>query len=125
MELFLELTWAAIVVLLSVRVWRRRPARHSNSGWSVAVIVIGIAVLIFPYISISDDLCDGLVMVEVSGKRIDTTVPAMTPQLSLFRLEAKISCVIHRIDFREVFKLVPLDGVLITAPDRAPPSLSI
>lgn len=135
MELLLNLIWITVVTLLCVGVWRNRlNGADPKHSWSVAAVaVVCIAALIFPAISLSDDLHIECTAIESPGKRIHqlivnveqtgVVIALWTSMLlaSIFSAQAKR----NQFDTGEAATAAPLEGFLPPSLGRAPPFLPV
>lgn len=127
MELLFNIAWLAIVGIVGIVVVARR--RAIALPVAIAALVC-VAILLFPAVSVSDDLHQEVLLVEDSSKRIaqalgvnhavhfDTAVLflAIVALASLFAFASRILTA-PRMACRT------LDGYLLSADGRAPPAL--
>ena len=132
MELFLNLVWCAIVAGAAIRfgVWSAgRPARHR---YLVALATICVLALLFPIISVTDDLRDDpAVFEETSAVRkmgvitsVHTNSGSMSVVVAIATIIALLLSGLHLPRSRAVadppaFRV--LDGVFVAASVRPPP----
>ena len=134
MELLLNLIWMTVIALLSwaVCVYRFRSSEQNYSWITVAVAIACIAALIFPAISLSDDLHVECTAIESPAKRIHQLIVNLqqTPSvlaLSSVLLASTLSALLQiasRATFEEAIA-APLEGFLPPSIGRAPPLLSL
>src|SRR5581483_3815893 len=83
MELLLNLAWLLVTVICSVALLRRvLRTRNSVPLWVMITAVVCVMVLLFPVISMTDDLHAEVFTAEESGKR--NVVAVQVQQLSAF-----------------------------------------
>jgi len=139
METFLNLVWLAITVA-AIWLWRfrwivsRRNPRHSTRMEAVAMVCV--LSLLFPVISLTDDLHPETVAVDASsGKRNACLIAASAPQVRA----ATVSPVTHllvgmisspfaaanlvSLELIQTLKLSDPGSLTSCSPGRAPPSL--
>ena len=100
MELLLNLAWLLVALVCAVGLLHRAPRNlHSTKFWVLATAMLCVVVLLFPVISMTDDLHAEVFMAEENGKRrvnalqVDhqfsnlqaVAVQLVTPVLSLSR----------------------------------------
>ena len=134
MELLLNLIWMAVAILLCLAVWRHRLAEAElTHPWKIAAIaVVCIAALIFPTISLSDDLHLECAAVESPSKRIlqmlanvqhTGVVIALWATMLLVSVFAQSQKTLG--DTTEAAATAPLEGFLSPCTGRAPPFLPV
>jgi hypothetical protein len=70
MELLLNLAWLLVAVVSAVGLLRHIPRERNSAGfWVIATAMLCVIVLLFPVISMTDDLHAEVFMTEESGKR--------------------------------------------------------
>ena len=130
MELLLNLAWLLVTVLCSVTLLRRvRRTKGSAPFWVLVTAVICVMVLLFPVISMTDDLHAEVFTAEDSGKRrvAATQIHQQLAQLDAFIawllvLIAVPGCV-DRTVASDVPVPRPLAGTRKSTFIRPPPSL--
>ncbi len=131
MEFLLNLTWIVVVTLLcsGVCFYRSRGSEHNYAWVTVAVALICIATLIFPTISLSDDLHAECNAVESPAKQIHQLIVNMQQTTVVL---ASCSSILLTFIFAapqkstsretiEVGVAAPLEGFLPPSIGRAPP----
>ncbi len=131
MELLLNLLWLAVVSTLVIQVWKRRAASEeaSHNLLIFGLALVCIAALIFPAISMTDDLHLECMIVENPTKRILQATPGLDHSPGVFAVSLLLLLIAslrlmsaHRLSLRLQFSPVaPLDGFLRPAAGRAPP----
>lgn len=133
MELVLNLIWLAVVFLLSAETYRRRAfeADPVQNGKTFVVILACIAILLFPAISLSDDLHMEYATAEGPIKNLyqilqsagSAIIPSFIASLLLCAILAALA---RKSEFgiaENAFH--PIDGFLPKLHDRAPPLFPI
>jgi predicted neutral ceramidase superfamily lipid hydrolase len=133
MEVFLNLFWAALVATMCICACQDSlRAKNVHRSWLIAfVAVILISTLIFPAISLSDDLSiDPVTTTEASMGRMskasdDRTHPIPVIVASLLFI-ALFEAAVRRSSFKvhQPDALLPLAGFQKATLGRAPPQLS-
>lgn len=129
MELLLNLAWLLVAVVSAIGLLRyARNRENSQSFWVMATAMLCVVVLLFPVISMTDDLHAEVFMAEESGKR-RVIAPQIEHQLSSLQALAvrlAISVVmLPRITWpavREAAVPRPLEGTRPERFTRPPPS---
>ena len=134
MELFLNLFWLGTILLLFASGWwHRSGGTKLHHGWKIrAVALMCISVLIFPAISLSDDLQMESMAVEAPTKRISQPmVNSHQTGVVLALWESALLLSIFATPPRDtnwttdLTLTVPLDGFQFPSAGRAPPFLPL
>jgi heme A synthase len=128
-ELVLNLIWFAVATLLCVAVCRNPAGRvDGRVKWAALVIsIVCVAAVVFPAISVSDDLHAPYILSESPEKRIvkavaDQPLNAFALLLMLVLIAACFLEKTRRINDKLVPK--PIDGFTPALAGRAPPRFS-
>ena len=134
MELFLNLLWLAVVSLLVIQIWKWRALRTDSTHGLITLVfaVLCIAALMFPAISMSDDLHLPCMISESPAKRVlqlssaDQSASVFTVSLLLL-LIASLQLLSARVQALglEAPTIIPLEGFLRPSAGRAPPIRSL
>ena len=132
MELFLNLAWLLVALACAIALLHRAPRKsHSTKFWVLATAMICVVVLLFPVISMTDDLHAEVFMAEESGKR---RVNAIQVEHQLSNLQAMAVQLVTPVlsisrsgwpPAREAAVPRPLAGTRPDWSNRPPPALVI
>lgn len=130
MELFLNLVWLAVAIAVSVFLaLHNRGRAHRPRVLIQVVTIVCIVFLLFPPISISDDLHDVRCAMEDSSRKCASSVP--TVQLAVVPAIGLLAPIDFRPSLRilarlggEAPRIQTLDGLLSLNEGRAPPFAS-
>jgi len=131
MELLLNLAWLLVTVVCSIGLLRRaRKDPEAANLWVLVTAVVCIMILLFPVISMTDDLHAELFTAEESGKRrvaaihiqqlvafVHVLAAWLLISIALPRRATGVTCCEH-------FVPSPLDGSQFAWFTRPPPSLT-
>lgn len=126
MELFLNLVWLAVAFLVAAALCRRPVRIQGRVQWAIlAVGITCVAALIFPAISMSDDVHFQYLMSESPDKRLQAAHSQLQTVAIAFVLFVLAACFIElyrreRLQFHARL-LSGFDSVLV---GRAPPAIS-
>jgi hypothetical protein len=139
METFLNLVWLAVTVA-AIWLWRfrwtvsRRNPKHSTRMEAVAMVCV--LALLFPVISLTDDLHPETVAVDAaSGKRNACLIAASAPQMRAARSSSGAHLALGKIprpfaavnfaiaEILDLAKLYDPGSLASTSRGRSPPSL--
>ena len=127
MELLFNIAWLAIVGIIGIVAVARRRAIALPV---VAAALVCVAILLFPAVSVSDDLHQEVLLVEDSSKRIAQALGVhYAIHFDTATLFLAIVALRSLIVFASRFHTAPrmsshtLDGFLQSADGRAPPAL--
>jgi len=130
MELLLNLTWLLVAAMCAIGLLRRaRREPNSANIWLFAAAMLCIVVLLFPVISMTDDLHAEVFTAEESGKRRVVAIQIEHQLSNLQSLATRLA--ISMFTFRrptwspaaDPFIPSPLDGTRAAYFTRPPPSL--
>ena len=129
MELLLNLAWLFIAILCAMGLLRRAKREPDAAHvWLLVTAVVCIVVLLFPVISMTDDLHAPLFTAEENGKRRLLTVQIQQQSLALHELSALVTAVLlvlPRTTFSGTEEVLsppgPLEGSCPLCLKRPPP----
>ncbi len=133
MELLLNLLWLVVATLLVVQVWRHRvsTAKWAPSSLTVAVSIVCVAALLFPAISVSDDLHVQSMLAESPAKQIANLLANLDQPAAMLPIALVLLIVASQALGSQARLVVPpeaictlLDGFLLPVAGRAPPVVS-
>ena len=130
MELVLNLAWLLVALVSAMGLLRyARNEANPRNVWIVATAMLCIVVLLFPVISMTDDLHAEVFMAEESGKRRVIAVQLEHQLSSLQALAARLAAPLMAQSrstwsaMREAAVPRLLDGTTLDLCNRPPPSL--
>jgi hypothetical protein len=132
MELLLNLTWLLLAIICSVALLRRAQ-KDPNSAqlWIFITAVVCIMVLLFPVISMTDDLHAEVFTAEESGKRRVAVVHVQQLLAFVHVLAAWLLISVAPpqratwVSSTETCILSPREGMRVSWSSRPPPALSL
>ena len=129
MELLLNLAWMLVTIFVSIALLHRARRENSARLWIVVTAVVCLMILLFPVISMTDDLHAELFTAEESGKRRVAAVHVQQLLAFVHVLAAWLlisiaapACLGWSRRVNEVFPKA-LDGTLLVTFIRPPPAL--
>ncbi len=131
MELLLNTIWALVSLAIGGWCWKHRSASADSApAWRYLVALVLLAIVLFPVISATDDMCSLMLATEDYGfSKLRAThavlVFAVVPILAILLLALSLFASRSTVGrAREEHFALPEEAVLAAAAGRAPPVLT-
>ena len=132
MELLLNLTWLSVAILCAISLLKRALRERDTANiWLFATAMLCVVVLLFPVISMTDDLHAEVFTAEENGKR---RIAAIQIQQQVANLNALVTRLVTPVFTQsrytwsssvEIFVPRPLPGCHLSSFTRPPPSIAL